>query len=891
MTRLTVDGRQVDVAGGATILDAAHALGIDVPTLCHDPRLEPSGACRLCVVAVDGQPRPVTACTAPAVEGMVVHTATDELRDVRTTLLGLLAADHPAGVAAARPDRRFPRLLAEYGVVAGGRDDPATSDDSHPIIHVDLSACIGCWRCVRICEEVQGQDVWHIAGRGAASRIVPDSGDLLGTSTCVACGACVHTCPTGALEDRALLGGPRPEAWTRTVCPYCAVGCELEVGTRAGRIVTVEPALDGPANRGHVCVKGRYGHGFVTAPDRQQAPMVRDGETWREVGWDEAIATAAAQLRRAVEAQGPAAVGVLGSARATNEDNYVLQKLARAVLGTNNVDCCARVCHAPSAAGLASVLGTGAATSSFDDIDRAATILICGANPTENHPVVGARIRQAVRRGANLIVIDPRRIELAGIADLYLQPRPGTNLPLLCSFAQVIIEEDLVDHDFLARRVDGLEELTEAVAGWTPEAAAEVCGVPAADIRAAARLYATGGPALTYHGLGVTEHRQGTDTVVALVDLSLLTGNLGRPGAGENPLRGQNNVQGSAHMGCEPAHLTGYATLDDGRARFEAVWGATVPHEPGLDAMQMLDAAATGDLTALLVVGWDVALTQPDLTTTRRALGALESLVVVDLFLNETARRFATVFLPATASFEKDGSFMSSERRIQRVRAAVPPPAGARPDWEIVALLGAALGRADLFPYDGPAAIWDEVRRVWPGGAGISYERLDAPGGLQWPCPDEAHPGTRILHTDAFGPSVGIRARLRPVAYLPSSEQPTGDRPLVLVTGRTLTQFNAGTMTGRSVTHGLRPTDRLELCPADAAGLGLADGDLARVRSRHGTATLPVEVTDRIAPGTAFATFHDPAMALNHVIGPGRDTRTNTPEYKVTAVSVEPAGG
>jgi formate dehydrogenase major subunit len=889
--QLTLDGVRHDVPDGLTVLEAAAVAGVDIPTLCSDPRLEPSGACRLCIVAVDGQARPVAACTTRAVEGMSVQTRSRQVESARRTLLELLAHDYPADAVASSPGEPFHRMLADYGVEATPDPHPAAVvDDSHPLIHVDLAQCISCWRCVRICEEVQGQFVWRITGRGDAARIEPDSGGLFADSSCVSCGACVDTCPTGALEDKELLGAAAPTAWTRTTCPYCGVGCEMQVGTRDGRIVNVVPAADAPVNRGHLCVKGRYAHGFVTAPDRQTRPMVREGDTWRTVSWDEAIAAAAAALGRAVDVGGPGAVGVLGSARATNEDNYLVQKLARCVLGTNNVDCCARVCHAPSAAGLSAVFGTGAATSSFADIEAARTILVCGSNTTENHPIVGARIKQAKLRGAGLIVIDPRRVELADYADLHLRPRPGTTVALLNAMAATIVQEGLVDRAYLASRVDGFDEYRSVLLERSPEQASEVCGVPATDIRAAARMYATATPSICFHGLGVTEHTQGTEGVMCLANLALLTGNVGRPGAGVNPLRGQNNVQGAAHMGCEPAHLPGYAPLADARDRVGEIWQAEVPEERGLDAMQMIDAAGEGTVRALYIVGWDILLTQPDMNTTRRALDNLDALIVQDLFLNETARDHATVFLPAASAFEKDGTFMNSERRVQRVRAAVAPPGDAKPDWQITCLLAAALGRGDLFDYGEPSDIWEEIRRVWQPGAGMTYSRLDLPGGLQWPCPDEAHPGTTTLHDRAFGGVIGVRAGLQPVSHQPSPEQPTDEFPLVLVTGRSLYQFNAGTMTTRSATQRLRETDRLEICAEDAAAVGAHDGDLVHIQGRYGEASLPIEITNRVAAGVVFATFNDPATLVNRLTGPHRDTHTNTPEYKLTAVRVERDG-
>jgi formate dehydrogenase major subunit len=883
--RLTVDGRAVDAAEGSTVLQACALAGIEIPNLCADERLAPTGACRLCVVTIDDGERPVTACTTRARDGMTVRTSSRELAALRRTLLDLLAHDVPAESLAAFPAKPFPRLLTEQGLAgfARGRSDPALVDASHPLIRVDLNSCIECWRCVRICEELQGQRTWRIAQRGAASHIVPDSGAVFGESSCVSCGACVDTCPTGALEDRDRLGAPPPTAWTRTTCPYCGVGCELQVGTRENRIVAVVPAADAPVNRGHLCVKGRYAHGFVRARDRQTRPMIRGADgNWQPVSWDEAIGAAADALRATVARDGPGAVGVLGSARATNEDNYLVQKLARVVLGTNNVDCCARVCHAPSAAGLRTMLGTGAATNSFADIELARTIVVCGSNPTENHPIVGARIRQAARRGAHLIVIDPRRIELADDADLLLRPLPGTTVALLDAMASTVVSERLADEAFIEARVDGYEAYAAFIEQWTPERAEAVCGVPADDIRAAARLYATARPAMSFHGLGITEQTQGTDGVMCLVNLALLTGNVGRPGAGVNPLRGQNNVQGAAHMGCEPAHLPGYAPLADARASVSAVWGAEVPTVPGLDAMQMLDAADRGELHALFVTGWDLLATQPDTNVTRRALSRLDALIVADLFLTETARDLGTVFLPAASSFEKDGTFMNSERRVQRVRAAVTPPAGARPDWEIVSRLAGALGRGELFRYDGPAQIWNEIRRVWPPGAGMSWERLDAPGGLQWPCPTEGHPGTAILHADGFGTS--RKAQLRAVAYVPSPEQPSDDYPALLVTGRELYAFNAGTMTSRSATTRLWTTDRLEIAPSDADRLAIDAGDAVAVESRYGRTVLTADVSERVMPGVVFATFHDPARGVNRVTGPHRDQSTNTPAYKVTAV-------
>jgi formate dehydrogenase major subunit len=657
----------------------------------------------------------------------------------------------------------------------------------------------------------------------------------------------------------------------------------MEVGARAGRIINVRPARDAPVNKGHLCGKGRYAFDFVSAPDRITTPMLRDDGGWRRVSWSEATAYVAARLRAIIETHGPDAAAMLGSARATNEENYVIQKFARVALGTNNVDCCARVCHAPSAAALQAMLGTGAATNSFDDIERAKTILVCGSNATSCHPIVGARIRQAAWRGAKLVVLDTRRTELAAIADVHLAPRPGTDLLLFHAMAHVVLDEGLADAAFIDARVDGLTELREHLRRFSPERVAPLCDVDPDAIRRAARIYACERPALSVHGLGLTEHVQGTETVMALVNLALITGNVGRPGSGVNPLRGQNNVQGSAHMGCDPRHLTGHALLEDARARFESVWRAPVPPTPGLDLIEMLEAARAGRLRALWAVGYDIYLTNPEAARTRQSLAALDLLVVQDLFLNETAKELAHVFLPVAASFEKDGTFMNGERRVQRVRRAVPPPEGARTDWEIVCDVARALGHEAAFTYETASEIWDEVRAVWPAGAGLTYGRLEH-GGLQWPCPSEDHPGTALLHEHQF--AHGPRARLRCIEPQSSSEQVDVQYPFVLVTGRHLHQFNAATMTGRTEHAILRPRDTLDVSPSDAAQLSIGDGDLVDVESRHGHARLPARIDASVRPGELFATFHTTSTFINRVTGSGHDPITHTPEYKRTAVRI-----
>jgi formate dehydrogenase major subunit len=728
--------------------------------------------------------------------------------------------------------------------------------------------------------------VWHALGRGHDTRIVPGNAASLLESDCTSCGACADTCPSGAIEDRFTEDAPAAQQWTRTVCSYCGVGCELELGTRDNRVVATRAALDAPVNHGHLCVKGRYAFDYNASADRLTSPMIRTDDVWRSVSWDEATDYIAHKLKQLRDTHGADALAMLGSSRATNEENYVTQKFARLVLGTNNVDSCARVCHTASAAAMKLMLGAGAATNSFDDIEQARLILVCGANATENHPIVGARIKQAARRGAQLIVVDPRRIELADYATVHLSLRPGSNVPLFNALAQVIVEEGLFDVAYVRERVAEFDQYRAFISAWTPERAAPICGVAPDLIRQAARLYAAARPALMVHGLGMTEHVQGTEGVMTLMNLALLTGNIGIPGGGVNPLRGQNNVQGAAHMGCDPGTLTGGVALADARDAFAQHWGAALPTHPGLNLLHMMDAAAAGKLKALWCIGYDILFSNANAPATRQALAQLDLLIVQDLFLNETAREFAHVVLPTASSFEKDGTFMNAERRIQRIRRAVNPPGQARSDWEILCDVARAMGQAQPFSFESAEDIWNEIRRVAPQAAGITYARMDHHG-LQWPCPDEQHPGTTLLHRDRF--VIGPRAALKRIDYHASPELPDTAYPFILITGRQLYQFNAATMTARTANMLLRATDTLDISGDDAQRLGLADGAPVRVRSRYGAAVLPLRISARMKPGELFATFHDPAVFLNQLTSPHRDRFVSAPEYKRTAVQIEPA--
>lgn len=890
MPDVVINGATHQFADGLTILEALLQIGVTVPSICHDPRARPGADCRLCSVQIDGELRPVPACIRSLAPGMRIQTHTPDLESFRRSMLEFLATHCASESVAGLPEKQLHAWLAHYGI-PGATDRPvqvAPIDDSHPHFQFDAAQCVACYRCVRVCEDLQGQFVWHMTGRGGADHLVLDKGSRLIDSSCVGCGACVDACPSGALVDKTRLQRGAATTWTRTTCGYCGVGCELQVGVRDGRIVQVLPEQQAPVSKGHLCSKGRYAWNFGESEDRITQPLLRvAGGDWRAVSWDQALDHAAAEIERIRAEHGPDSIGVLGSARATNEENYLTQKLARLGIGTNNVDCCARVCHTPTAAAMKHMLGTGASTNSFDDIEKARTILIAGANPTENHPVVGARIKQQVRRGARLIVIDPRRIELAQLAEVHLAPRPGTNIPLLNALAHVIVHEGLCDADFVRDRVDGFEEFTAFTRPYTPEAAEAICAVPAEAIRKAARLYASEKPAMCFHGLGMTEHLQGTEGVMTLVNLALLTGNLGRPGAGINPLRGQNNVQGAAVMGCEPSSLTGSVPIEQGRARFEAAWGAQLPKSRGMNLLEMMDAAAAGKLKALYVVGYDVLLTLAKTAGVRSAMGHLETVIVQDFVLNETARAFGTVFFPVATTFEKDGTFMNAERRIQRVRKAVAAPGQARTDSWIVAQLATRLGCKHGFEFAGAADIWNEVREVWPAAAGISYSRIES-AGLQWPCPTQEHPGTTVLHAQSFAKRP--RAALERVEFVPTEERPCDEYPYLLTTGRNLYQFNAGTMTGHTPNEQLRPHDTLDVSPDDAGRLHIEEGRDVRIVSRHGSVVLPARIDSRVRPGQLFATFHDPARFVNQLTSGVRDRRVGAPEYKVTCVRVEVEG-
>lgn len=892
--RVEIDGRPVRLPDGAFLLDAVRAVGVGLPALCHDDRLSPAGSCRACLVRADGLV--VAACVTPATDGAHVGTADDELRGLRRDAVRVIVS--------ALPPRALEDTASELAAICdelgiGPQEAQGTGgrgrDDSHPYVHLDRDLCIACGRCVRMCADVQGTFALTLVGRGADTVVAPGTGGRWADSDCVACGGCVDTCPTGAIFQPGLPPGapasralPPRTRTTRTTCGYCGVGCSLDVVTDNDQVTAVLPDRDGPVDRGHACVKGRFAHGFLSSPERLTQPLLRRAGRLEPVSWDEALARIADGLRAAVAEGGPDAVAAISSARATNEENYLLQKFLRTAIGTNNVDNCSRLCHSPSAAGLTASFGLAGGTDTFDDIDQADCLLIVGANPVEAHPVVGARLLRRALRGATLIVADPRAVGLALHADVHLRPRPGTNVALCHGIAHVLLAEHLTDVDFLRERAAGLPELTALLDGYPPETAAAVTGVPAAAITAAARLYGRAQQPAIVYGLGVTEHLHGTDGVRALANLAILRGAVGtNRGVGLYPLRGQNNVQGASDMGALPDVLPGYGKVTDPavRVRAERVWGVPVPPRAGMRIPEMFAAARAGRLRALWIIGEDVASTDPDSGQVAAALDACPLVVCQDLFLSETARR-ADVILPVASWLEKDGTFVNFDRRFQRVRPATAPPGQARTDFAAIHAVAAAYGTDLGCPT--PAAALDECARLTPHFTGLSHQRLDREGAIPWPCPDPHQPGRAKLYTDRFATPDG-RAHLAATPYLPPGEQPDETYPLILVTGRRLAHYNSGSMTRRTDNLLLDPVDHLDIHPDDATRHHLRDGQPVTVESRHGRARLTTRIGHDTTPGQVFCAFHFPTSGVNSLTSDHADTVTSCPEYKVTAVRLRPS--
>jgi formate dehydrogenase major subunit len=901
---LTIDGAAVTVPEGTSIMRAAMELGTKIPKLCATDMLEAFGSCRLCLVEIDGRPGTPASCTTPVANGMVVRTQTDRLKRLRKGVMELYISDHPLDclTCSANGDCELQDMAGAVGLrevrygYDGAKHPNPGLDESNPYFTYEPGKCIVCSRCVRACEEVQGTFALTISGRGFDSRVSPGMSESFLGSECVSCGACVQACPTATLTEKSVIEIGQPEHSVVTTCAYCGVGCAFKAEMRGEEVVRMVPYKDGKANRGHSCVKGRFAWGYANHRERILKPMIREkiSDPWREVSWDEAIARVASEFKRIQTTYGRGSVGGITSSRCTDEETFLVQKLVRATFGNNNVDTCARVCHSPTGYGLSTTFGTSAGTQDFDSVEHTDVVILIGANPTDAHPVFASRMKKRLRAGAKLIVIDPRRIDLVRTphveAAYHLPLQPGTNVAILSALAHVVVTEGLVNEKFVRERCDW-DEFSDWAAFVaeprnSPEEIAKVTGVPADAIRGAARLYATGGNGAIYYGLGVTEHSQGSTTVMAIANLAMATGNIGRPGVGVNPLRGQNNVQGSCDMGSFPHELSGYRHIanDATRAMFEALWQTPLDREPGLRIPNMLDAAVDGSFKGLYVQGEDILQSDPDTHHVAAGLAAMECVVVQDLFLNETAN-YAHVFLPGSTFLEKNGTFINAERRIQLVRKVMAPKNGYE-DWEITCLISEAMG----YPmrYNHPSEIMDEIARLTPTFAGVSFEKLDKLGSVQWPCNEKAPEGTPVMHIGGF---VRGKGKFVITEYVPTDEK-TGPRfPLLLTTGRILSQYNVGAQTRRTANVAWHEEDRLEMHPHDAEQRGIRDGDWVKLASRAGETSLRALITERVAPGVVYTTFHHPTTQANVVTTEFSDWATNCPEYKVTAVQVSPSNG
>lgn len=903
---LEIDGESVTVPAGTSLMRAAVDAGIQVPKLCATDSLEPFGSCRLCMVEIDGRKGFPASCTTPAEAGMKVRTQSPRLQELRKGVMELYISDHPldcltcsangncelqdmAGVTGLREVR--------YGMEGANHfrnESKPAIDNSNPYFSYDASKCIVCNRCVRACEETQGTFALTISGRGFESRVSPGQDQPFMESECVSCGACVEACPTATLQEKTVIMLGQPEHNKITTCAYCGVGCAFKAEMKGNEVVRMVPWKDGKANEGHACVKGRFAWGYATHKDRITKPMIRKNisDPWQEVSWDEAINYAASEFRRIQAKHGKDSIGGITSSRCTNEETYLVQKLVRAAFGNNNVDTCARVCHSPTGYGLSQTYGTSAGTQTFKSVEKADVILIIGANPTDGHPVFASRMKKRLREGARLIVVDPRQIDIVRSphveAEFHLQLRPGTNVAMISSLAHVVVTEGLLADDYIAERCDekSFREWREFVArpDNSPEAMEAVTGVPAADVRAAARLYATGGNAAIYYGLGVTEHAQGSTMVMGIANLAMATGNVGREGVGVNPLRGQNNVQGACDMGSFPHELPGYRHVSDStvRAEFETAWGVTLNEEPGLRIPNMFDAAVAGSFLGLYCQGEDIVQSDPDTQHVAKALTSMECIVVQDIFLNETAK-YAHVFLPGSSFLEKDGTFTNAERRISRVRKVMPPKAGLA-DWEVTVKLSNALGYP--MKYVHPRDIMAEIAALTPTFRGVTFAKIEKHGSVQWPCnEDTAELGTEFMHKDKF---VRGKGRFIITQYVATDEKVTRKFPLLLTTGRILSQYNVGAQTRRTDNNQWHSEDRLEIHPHDAEDRGIKPDDWVGIESRAGQTVLRAVVTERMQPGVVYTTFHFPESGANVITTDSSDWATNCPEYKVTAVQVMP---
>jgi formate dehydrogenase major subunit len=899
LVKLNIDGRDISVPEGTSIMRASIMAGVNVLKLCATDSLEPFGSCRLCVVEIEGRRGYPASCTTPVAEGLKVHTQTPKLADIRRGTMELYISDHPLDclTCATNGDCELQDMAGAVGLreVRYGYDGEnhlkSIKDESNPYFTFDPSKCIVCSRCVRACEETQGTFALTISGRGFESKVASGLGSFM-ESECVSCGACVQACPTATLIEKTVIDAGVPEHTVTTTCAYCGVGCSFDAEMKGEEVVRMTPNKNGGANHGHSCVKGRFAWGYATHKDRITTPMIRKSihDAWQQVSWDEAFDYAASEIKRIQAKYGKDSVGGITSSRCTNEEVYVTQKLVRAVFGSNNVDTCARVCHSPTGYGLKQTLGESAGTQTFDSVMKSDVIFVMGANPTDGHPVFASQMKRRLRQGAKLIIADPRAIDLGTTsphirADFHLALRPGTNVALISALAHVVVTEGLVKEDFVKARCewDSFVDWRDFVAKPenSPESLEKELGVPAQTIREAARLFATAGNGAIYYGLGVTEHSQGSTTVMGIANLAMATGNVGREGVGVNPLRGQNNVQGSCDMGSMPHEFPGYRHVADDvtRAIFEKAWGRPLSNDPGLRIPNMLDLASEGSFKALYCVGEDIAQSDPDTQHVTHALESMECVIVQDLFLNETAM-YAHVFFPGASFLEKSGTFTNAERRISPVRRVMTPKNGME-DWEITTRLSKALGYE--MNYGHASEIMDEIAALTPTFKGVSFKKLDELGSIQWPCDDENPTGTPTMHIDEF---VRGKGKFFITQYVPTTEKVNTKYPLILTTGRILSQYNVGAQTRRTKNVAWHAEDIVEIHPHDAEDRGILEGDWVGISSRAGETVLRATLTERVQPGVIYTTFHHPESGANVITTDNSDWATNCPEFKVTAVQV-----
>lgn len=892
MLNVTIDGINVSVPKGSTILQAAEIAGVEIPTLCYLKDLAPDASCRVCLVEIEGMPKLFAACSTPIADGNVIHTHTDRVIKARKSMLQLMLSNHDTNCFSCKKNGacKLQDLCYEYGVETtpykgAMRNDPI--DDSSEFFTYNPNRCILCRRCVRTCQSLHGEGAIAVTERGFSAKVGTPFGKLLKDSTCVSCGNCVSVCPVGALMPKAAAKfRPWEVKKVQTTCTYCGVGCQQELLVKDNKVVGAQP-LYGPANKGLMCVKGKFGYDFINHEDRLTKPMIRKDGELQEVEWNEAISYIAEKMNAIKAESGADALAGLSSARCSNEDNYVFQKMMRAAVGTNNVDHCARLCHASTVAGLAISFGSGAMTNSIAEAADQDVVFVTGSNTTETHPVIGSLIRQAHLKGGKVIVAEPREIPLCREADIFLQIKPGTNVALFNGMMNYIISEGLQDQKYIDERTEGYEELVETVKEYTPEVVAEICGINAEDLKQAARMYAEADKAGIYYAMGVTQHSTGTEGVMGTANLALLCGKIGKYGCGVNPLRGQNNVQGACDMGCLPTDFPAYQKVFKPEVveKFEKAWGVSLSGKPGLTVTEIINAIDEGKVRCLYIMGENPMMSDPDTNHVEKALKKCELLIVQDIFLTQTAA-LADVVLPGATYAEKDGTFTNTERRVQRIRKAIEPVGESKADYEILNEVMAALGYKNSFTT--ASEVFDEMASVTPSYGGMDYDRLEELGSLQWPCPTKDHPGTPIMHVSKF--TRGERAIFKPAPYRPSAEQPDDEYPMIFTTGRILYHYHTSTMTGK--VQGLvniAGHSYVEINPADAAKLEIENGSQVVVSSRRGTVTVEAHVTEAVAEGVLFMPFHFADGPANKLTNTVIDPIAKIPELKVCAAKIQKA--